>query len=141
MKGAIVVGTDGSDTAALAVTEAISLAKAFDKPLHIVAAYKPSQPSGVPAEFADAMTPHSAVESLLAGEIARAKSAGVDAQSHARTGDAADAIIDVAEETEAALIVVGDRGIGRARRFVLGNVPSKVVHHSPCSTYVVHTSR
>ena len=139
MNGPIVVGTDGSDTATVAVTEAIALASAFGQPLHIVAAYKPSSPSGVPAEFADAMTPHSAVESLLAGEVARAKAAGVDAQTHARTGDAADSVIDVAEQTGATLIVVGNRGIGSAKRFVLGNVPSKVVHHSPCSTYVVHT--
>ena len=59
---------------------------------------------------------------------------------HAITGDAADSIIDLAESTNAGLIVVGNVGIGSAKRFVLGNVPSKVVHHAPCSTYVVHTA-
>ena len=53
MKGPIVVGTDGSETAEIAVTQAIALASAFGQPLHIVAAYKPASPSNVPAEFAD----------------------------------------------------------------------------------------
>ena len=48
-------------------------------------------------------------------------------------------IVELADRVSAGLILIGNRGIGSAKRFVLGNVPSKVVHHSPCSTYVVHT--
>ena len=61
-------------------------------------------------------------------------------EPHAVTGDAADAIIDLAEQVDAALIVIGNKGINSVRRYVLGNVPSKVVHHAPCSTFVVQTS-
>jgi nucleotide-binding universal stress UspA family protein len=138
MKGPIVTGTDGSETAKAAVDEAIGLAKTFGQPLHIVCAYRPSS-TKVPAEFQNAITPHSHVQSVLDDAAARARVAGVDVETHPVVGDPADAIIDVAEKVGADVILIGNRGIGSAKRFVLGNVPSKVVHHSPCSTYVVHT--
>src|SRR5580765_2496234 len=69
MNGPIVVGTDGSDTAKRAVAAAITLAKTFAQPLHIVSAYQP-QPSGaavnVPHEYRDTIFPHSKVEAILA---------------------------------------------------------------------------
>ena len=55
-------------------------------------------------------------------------------------GDPADVLLGVAEELDAAVIVVGNKGIGSLKRFVLGNVPSKVVHHAPCSIFIVHTT-
>jgi nucleotide-binding universal stress UspA family protein len=142
MDGPIVVGTDGSETASRAVTEAIRLALAFEKPLHIVSAYRPAalEVRGLPSEFADSVHASSVVEGILAEAAARARVASVSAETHAVEGDAADAIIDVAERLEAGVIVVGNKGIGSVKRFVLGNVPSKVVHHSPCSTYIVRTT-
>ena len=59
---------------------------------------------------------------------------------HPVAGPPAEAILDTAELVGAGLIVIGNRGIGSVRRFVLGNVPSKVVHNASCSTYVVHTT-
>jgi nucleotide-binding universal stress UspA family protein len=64
----------------------------------------------------------------------------VKAEPHAVTGDAADAILDLADQLRAGVIVVGNKGISSVRRYVLGNVPSKVVHHAPCSTFVVQTT-
>ena len=58
----------------------------------------------------------------------------------AREGDAADAILDVAEETNADLIVVGNKGMTGAKRFLLGSVPNKVSHHAPCSVMIVQTT-
>ncbi len=140
--GPIIVGTDGSDTATTAVREAIEMAKAFDVPLHVVSVYRPQTvaTSGVPAEFADAVRPDSQVQAVLGDALARARQSGVKAESHAVTaGDAAEALLDLADDLGAGLIVVGNKGIGSVRRF-LGNVPSKVVHHAPCSTFVVHTT-
>ncbi len=141
-QGPIVVGTDGSNTATAAVMEAMRLAVAFGETLHIVSAYAPDhvQPGGLPREFSGLVTSHSHVDALLVDVASRARSAGIEVETHAGTGDAADRIIEVAKETNANLIVVGNKGIGSLRRFVLGNVPSKVVHNSPCSTYVVHTT-
>jgi nucleotide-binding universal stress UspA family protein len=135
----IVVGTDGSETATAALQEAIRLADKLGDELHIVSAYQPlSSPAGLPAEYE--IRSDSAVTAVLDDAKARARVAGVTAEVHARTGDPAEVLLDIAEEINASVIVVGNKGIGSVKRFVLGNVPSKVVHHSPCSTYVVHTT-
>jgi nucleotide-binding universal stress UspA family protein len=142
MNGPIVVGTDGSDTASVAVEESIELAKAFDQTLHVVCAYRPQALAtrDLPSEFAGSVLPDSKVEAVLDDVVARARQVGVNAERHAVTGDAADAILEMAETVNAALIVVGNKGINSVRRYVLGNVPSKVVHHAPCSTFVVQTT-
>jgi nucleotide-binding universal stress UspA family protein len=141
MQRPIVVGTDGSETAAVAVKEAIELAKAFDQTLHVLCAYHPQAlgTRDLPSEFAGSVLPDSKVQAVLDDVLARARREGVKAEPHAVTGDAADAILEFADRMKAGLIVVGNKGIGSVRRYVLGNVPSKVVHHAPCSTYVVHT--
>jgi len=58
----------------------------------------------------------------------------------ARQGDAADAILDIAEEQRSELIVVGNKGMTGAKRFLLGSVPNKVSHHAPCSVLIVRTT-
>ena len=68
------------------------------------------------------------------------REAGVDVNTYAREGDPADAILDVAEETRASLIVVGNKGMTGARRFLLGSVPNKISHHAPCGVYIVRTT-
>lgn len=142
VKGPIVVGTDGSETATKAVLEAIQLAKAFDAQLHIVSAYKPVSvsTSSIPAEFADSINSRSQVDAILEDVGSRARQADIRVEVHAVTGDPADALLTLAEDTKADLIVVGNKGLGSVKRFILGNVPSKVVHNAPCSTHVVHTS-
>ena len=59
---------------------------------------------------------------------------------HARQGDPADAIIDVAEQNRSDLIVVGNKGMTGAKRFFLGAVPNKISHHAPCSVLIVRTT-
>ena len=66
--------------------------------------------------------------------------AGVDVTTFAREGDPADAILDVAEERDAGLIVVGNKGMTGAKRFLLGSVPNKVSHHAPCSVMIIRTT-
>ena len=75
------------------------------------------------------------------GASARRHGAGVPAvETFARQGDAADAILDVAEEQRADLIVVGNKGMTGAKRFLLGSVPNKISHHAPCSVLIVRTT-
>ncbi len=52
-------------------------------------------------------------------------------------GAPSEAILSVAEETKADLIVVGNKGMTGARRFLLGSVPNNVSHHAPCSVIIV----
>ena len=61
-------------------------------------------------------------------------------ETHSRPADAATALIDVAEEVGADLLVIGNRGMSGARRFILGSVPNKISHHSPCSLLIVDTA-
>ena len=65
---------------------------------------------------------------------------GIEVQTHPVEGDPAEAILNVAEKTDADLIVVGNKGMTGARRFLLGSVPNNVSHHAPCSVIIVRTT-
>jgi nucleotide-binding universal stress UspA family protein len=148
MFASIVVGTDGSDTARKAVRHAIELARQLDARLQIVSAYEPvseqrlrEEQVEVPKDLEWMVNPRSDVLALLEQARGEAAGAGVaNVETYACQGDAADAIIDVAEEQRADLIVVGNKGMTGAKRFLLGSVPNKVSHHSPCSVLIVRTS-
>jgi nucleotide-binding universal stress UspA family protein len=140
---AIVVGTDGSDTATKALHEAADLARTTGAKLHIVSAYVPA--SGVhtadPPERETWMVgPDVQVDSVLEKAADGADVFGIETESHARKGDPADALLHVADEQNADLIVVGSKGMTGAKRFLLGSVPDKISHHASCSVLIVRTS-
>jgi nucleotide-binding universal stress UspA family protein len=143
----IVVGTDGSDTAAEAVRQAVDLAKISGAQLGIVSAYQPvskrrleNEQQGVPADVQYEIGPREDVNLVLDGAAAAAKKEGLEVQTHPVEGEPAEAILSVAEETDADLIVVGNKGMTGARRFLLGSVPNNVSHHAPCSVIIVRTT-
>jgi nucleotide-binding universal stress UspA family protein len=143
----IVVGTDGSETAAEAVRQAVDLAKLAGAQLSIVSAYAPvskrrleGEQQDVPADIQHEIGPREDVNLVLDAAAAAAKQEGVDVQTHPVEADPAEAILNVAEETEADLIVVGNKGMTGARRFLLGSVPNNVSHHAPCSVIIVRTT-
>jgi nucleotide-binding universal stress UspA family protein len=86
------------------------------------------------------INPREDVEATLAGAAEDARAAGIEAATYPREGDPADAILDVAEELGADLIVVGNKGMTGAKRFLLGSVPNRVSHHAPCSVLIVRTT-
>ena len=141
----IVVGTDGSQTAAVAVREAVELAQSLDARLHVVSAYHPLSGVRVGGEGADpgragaAAGPTVEVDAVLESAAGAAHAAGVQAECYARRGDPAEVILDVAAEQQAGLIVIGSKGMHGARRFMLGNVPDKVSHHAECSVLIVRS--
>jgi nucleotide-binding universal stress UspA family protein len=143
----IVVGTDGSDTAGRAVEEAIDLAKAVGAALCLVSAYEPVPKAALreearqtPPDLQWMVNPREEVDQTLSDAAALVREAGVDVETFAREGDPADAILDVAEERGADLIIVGNKGMTGARRFLLGSVPNKVSHHAPCSVLIIRTT-
>ena len=148
MFATILVGTDGSDTATTAVRYAIDLARELGARLQVVSAYEPvsderprSDTIEVPKDVQWMINPREDVLALLDRARSEAQSIGVEkVETFARQGDAADAILDVAEEQRADLIVVGNRGMTGAKRFLLGSVPNKVSHHAPCSVLIVRTT-
>ena len=143
----ILVGTDGSDTAAEAVRQATELARATGAKLDIVSAYQPisqgrlREESGeIPGDVAYAVGPKEDVNVILEASSGPAREAGVEVATHAREGDPADAILTIAEEVHASVIVVGNKGMTGARRFLLGSVPNKISHHAQCSVYIARTT-
>jgi nucleotide-binding universal stress UspA family protein len=146
----IVVGTDGSTGANMAVDAAIELARLSGATLHVVNAHKlmTAYQLATAADVGIAPVDVGSTNDQIVADgkrlcdqvIARAKEAGVQAESHSIGEDPADALIRVVEETGADLLVVGNRGMTGARRFVLGSVPNKVSHHCPTSLLIVDTS-
>ena len=143
----IVVGTDGSATAAEAVRRAKALAEAFGADLHVVNAYKP--PALVLATTADpGVMPSALVEweaaarddarQLLDSVADELIGVGESVTTHALAAHPTNAILSVAETVGADLIVVGNRGMQGTRR-VLGSVPNHISHHAPCDVLVVDT--
>jgi nucleotide-binding universal stress UspA family protein len=147
MFASIVVGTDGSQSAGEAVRQAVALAARLGARVEIVSAYEPVSRSRLrreaqplPEDLEWIVNPREEVDATLREAAATAQAAGVAAETYARQGDPADAILDVAEERDADLIVVGNRGMTGARRFLLGSVPNRVSHHAPCSVLIIRTA-
>jgi nucleotide-binding universal stress UspA family protein len=143
----IVVGTDGSETATEAVRQATELARRIGARIELVSAYEPVPAQRLRAERLEApedlqwtVNPREDVDATLGEAAERVRAAGVEVESHARQGDPADAILDVAEERGADLIVVGNKGMTGAKRFLLGSVPNRVSHHAPCSVLIIRTT-
>ena len=143
----IVVGTDGSDTAAEAVRQAIDLAKLSGATLGIVSAYAPlserkvkDQQRDAPADVQYEIGPREDVNLVLDAAAAEARKDGIEVTTHPVEGEPAEAILNVAEETKADLIVVGNKGMTGARRFLLGSVPNNISHHAPCSVLIIRTT-
>ena len=147
MFNSIVVGTDGSETAREAVRQATDLASRLGASIQLVSAYEPV-PEGrlreerqeVPEDLQWMVNPREDVASTLEEAAGAIREDGVEVETHAREGDPADAILDVAEEKGADLIVVGNKGMTGAKRFLLGSVPNKVSHHAPCSVMIIRTT-
>jgi nucleotide-binding universal stress UspA family protein len=142
----IVVGTDGSPTAGLAVTLALDLASHHDAVLHLVNAYKiPSIGAGVGlagpiAVTAEDVSGEALMEASKKVLADAASSAGeVKVETHSGVGPVADVVIGVAEAVGADLIVVGSKGMRGARRMI-GSVPNSIAHRAPCHVLVAKTA-
>jgi nucleotide-binding universal stress UspA family protein len=143
----IVVGTDGSDTATQAVRQATELALAVGATIELVSAYEPvpahrlrTESRDAPEDLQWAISPREDVDAALEAAATVVRAGGVEVNCHPRQGDPADAILDVAEERGADLIIVGNKGMTGAKRFLLGSVPNKVSHHAPCSVLIIRTT-
>lgn len=125
----IVVGTDGSPTANLAVDKAGELAQALGAPVHVVCV-----PSALPGHD----SPRTAAQQIVAEAGDRLRSEGITVQTHVPEGDAAPAVVAVAEQEHAQMIVVGNKGMTGIRR-VLGSLPNRVSHQARCGVLIVRT--
>jgi nucleotide-binding universal stress UspA family protein len=128
----ILVASDASAAADLAVDKAAEMAGAYDAELLVLYVKPPVDaremfdPSGMP----DA---DSYLESIAS------RFPDVKTRTRSESGDPAETICEIAEEEGTDVIVIGNRGTHGKKRWFLGSVPNGVVQHSPCSVYVVDT--
>ena len=138
----IVVGTDGSARAGVAVDEALELARLTGATVHAVhAMHTPGVIDDAHSAqiMMDEMRNHS--DAVQAHLLEEARRRGVTIEFHSSVGEPANALIELAEKVNADLVVVGNRGMSSMKRFVLGSVPNKVSHHCPCSVLIINTER
>ena len=147
----VVVGTDGSESARLAVGRAAELAAVLGAKVTVVTIYE--KPGGLSASSsvaaaAGAGAPPEDPEWRVAEAQARADSgrrqamdAGVvDVEVRVEAGSPADTLVKVAQDVGADLLVVGSKGMQSAARFLMGSVPNRVSHHAPCDIIIVRTA-
>ena len=143
----ILVATDGSEEAALALTTAADLAKSNNSELHVAYVFPTAVqrpfPNPILARPADEMeheleeAMHQA-QSFLDREVEQVKAEGVTvADSHLVRGRPDREIVHLSEELEAGLIVMGSRGLGGVRRALMGSVSDSVVRHAHCPVLIV----
>lgn len=137
----ILVGTDGSDTASVAVDHAAALAEGTGAELLVVSAYRGA---GVGSEAVLGRAPDHAgddrARSILQHEVHR-HGDRLRVRPVLQEGAPAEVILDVAEEEGADLVVVGNKGMTGGKRFLMGSVPNNISHHAPCDVLIVHTRR
>ena len=119
----ILVGTDGSRTAAKAVDRAVELAEATGAKLTVLTA-GPEAKALLTAE----------------SEVARHRGSGVAIEAMAIDGDPAAVLLDEAERGRYDLLVMGNKGMTGVSRFLMGSVPNKVSHHATSNILIVRTT-
>jgi nucleotide-binding universal stress UspA family protein len=136
----VVVGTDWSQTAEVAFVKALELTRGANGRLHVVTANPPSPPpaSGraAGASGGRSLGPDFQADVVLERTLDRLGANDVDVQQHTMSAEPADAILAVAEQVGADLIVVGNQGMHRR---VLGSIPNTVSHRATCDVLIVQT--
>jgi nucleotide-binding universal stress UspA family protein len=140
----ILLATDGSEDAALAVKTGADIAQKTDSELHVVYVGSSLEYVGMgPPEIGDIPAPtqgqlSAEARELLDAEVEQVKAAGgTVAQAHLGLGAPDREIVDLAEEIGAGLIVIGSRGLGGVRRALMGSVSDSVVRHAHCPVMMV----
>jgi nucleotide-binding universal stress UspA family protein len=135
----ILLATDGSAHAELALTTAVDMANSTDSELHVVtvAPGYPSYDVNVPQVVEQLRAQAERVLEDQAEKVER--EGGKVAQKHLRVAERhrAQQIVRVAEEIGAGLIVMGSRGLGGVKRALMGSVSDSVVRHAHCPVLVV----
>ena len=130
----ILVGTDTSAAADLAVEDAARLA--HERGAELLVLYVKSQ-----SDVRAVVDPDRAADPKAHLQRLTERFPGIHASMRIEDGDPADRICDVAAEVSAETIVLGNRGTQGSRWRVRESVPNLVLRHAPCSVYIVDTRR
>ncbi len=141
MISTVAVGTDGSETADEAVRQAAEIARRFGAKLVLLSAFERSKGSSAARsrniELQWASNTSARVRSILERIEGDLGKEGIDCETRADEGDPGEVLVRLAEECEADLLVIGNKGM---KRRVLGSVPNTVTHNAGCSVLVVKTT-
>ncbi len=142
---AVVVGTDGSDSSFRAVDRAAQIAAGAGAKLILATAYFPqSEEQGGSNSLKGEsykLAGNAPIYDILHDARDRAKAAGAqDVEEKAVVGAPVEALVDLAEEVGADLLVVGNVGLSTVAGRLLGSVPANVARRSKSDVLIVHTS-
>ena len=139
MISTVAVGTDGSDTAAEALKMASEVARRFDARIVLLSAFDESRASRKPTdpEGEWSYSPASRLREILSRAEEDLRKEGLEVSTRIDAGDPAEVLVRLAEECDADVLVVGNKGM---QRRVLGSVPNTVTHKAPCSVIIVKTT-
>jgi nucleotide-binding universal stress UspA family protein len=133
----LLVPVDGSKSSENAVRYACSIAEKFGSELLLLTVVPPPIILGVEAGIIDYRPLEESGKKVLENMRKIADSLGIRSSVRLETGQIADTIINVAKEESVDLIVIGSRGLSRAKRFLLGSVSNSVSHHASCPVLIV----
>jgi nucleotide-binding universal stress UspA family protein len=147
----ILLATDSSEEAELALSTAIDLANSTNSQLHVVtvgpwnpdpsyASHEASLRWETYEQASEAIGKE--VQEILDNQVRKIEEGGGTVQeAHLRRGRKDEEIVRVAEEIGAGLIVMGSRGLGGMRRALMGSVSDGVMRHAHCPVLVVRKEK
>ena len=141
----IVVGTDGSDSSLRAVEKAGQIAAGSGATVVVATAYFPQSEDQRAADVLKdegyKMSGNAPIYAILREAKERAQQAGAKTvEEKAVVGAPVDALVELAEEVKADLLVVGNVGLSTIAGRLLGSVPANVARRSKTDVLIVHTT-
>lgn len=141
----VLVGTDGSDSSLRAVDRAGQIAAGSGARLIVATAYFPQSEDQRAADVLKdegyKMAGNAPIYAILREGRDRAKEAGAEnVEEKAIVGAPVDALVELAEEVNADLLVVGNVGLSTIAGRLLGSVPANVARRAKIDVLIVHTS-
>jgi nucleotide-binding universal stress UspA family protein len=134
----IVLGFDDTEASQRALERAAQLAKAFDSELTVTSVARVEMSIGRSGGPVDPTDPVSKHEEELASARKYLEGEGIQAAYQPAVGDPADAIVDLAQERGADLIIVGTRDPSLAQRLLGQSVSESVAHKAHRDVLIVH---
>jgi nucleotide-binding universal stress UspA family protein len=140
----VLLATDGSQEAELALRTAVDLAISTDSELHILTVAREYHPAYEIPEYGTQLEQtlrrlERQVQEVLDELVRKVEDAGgTVTEAHLRMEGRPDReIVRLGEDIGAGLIVMGSRGLGGLRRALMGSVSDSVVRHAHCPVLVV----
>lgn len=138
--GSIVVGYDGSDSSKAAFRQAVELARGGGDEVALVFGYSPPGIwGGEIAEHEEAIEEYG--EKLMAEAQEQVQTDGVEISYELVPKRGAEALLDVAQQRDARMIVVGSSGETPLKGAILGSTPYKLLHQTELPVLVVPVPR